>query len=86
MIAGREALSALLKCVRLQQAVVIDHVTSIGALLEYSETRDPEFRAYLKWYQQSNRAASDLIGRFAQMNQVIGEVIQRLESGEEIGF
>ncbi len=84
MISARDTMIAVLKSVRNQQTAIIDDITSIGALLDYLDSRDSEFRAHLEKYQHSNRGVSDLVTEFAHMIQVFDEVIQRLESGEEM--
>jgi hypothetical protein len=84
MIEIRQSLAIVLKCVRAQQYAVVDHVTSIAALIDYLEARDPSFHDTFLAYQKSDRDASAILVELAQLDEAVGEVIQRLESGEKL--
>jgi hypothetical protein len=84
MIEVRQALATVLRCVRASQYAVFDHDVSVAALRTYLEPRDPEFSKKFVQFQKSDRDASETLGDLGQLTEAVSEVVQRLESGEEM--
>jgi hypothetical protein len=84
MLELRDTLAKVLRCVRASQYAVFDHDASLSALKKYLESRDPDFRGKFPQFEKLDRDASETLAELAQLNEVVSEVIQRLESGEEL--